>query len=164
VAATFGLGVATVVKWWQRYRTTGDVAAKPRGGSKARALLVDVQDWVLERVAAEPHVTTRALAGELAERGIAVSQAPTPDAKKTVHASEQDRLLTSRAAGCVGERIRTGLIRGGWCSSMRPGPRPNGASAHPAECQRFGLTRLPVVAGARESPHGCAAPMRGCGV
>jgi transposase len=71
-AATFGLGVATVVKWWQRYRATGDVAAKPRGGSKPRAL-VDVQDWLLERVAAEPHVTTRALAAELAERGIEVS-------------------------------------------------------------------------------------------
>ena len=71
-AATFGLGAATVVKWWQRYRETGDVAAKPMGGSKARAL-VDVQDWVLERVAAEPHVTTRALAGELAERGREVS-------------------------------------------------------------------------------------------
>jgi transposase len=71
-AATFGLGAATVVKWWQRYRATGDFAAKPRGGSKARAL-VDVQDWVLERVSAEPHVTTRALAGELAERGREVS-------------------------------------------------------------------------------------------
>ena len=72
VAATFGLGAATVVKWWQRYRATGKVAAKPQGGSKARAL-VDMQDWVLERVAAEPHVSTRALAGELAERGRGVS-------------------------------------------------------------------------------------------
>jgi transposase len=72
VAATFGLGASTVVKWWQRYRATGGVAAKPRGGSKVRAL-VDVRDWLLERVAAEPHVTTRALAAELAERGREVS-------------------------------------------------------------------------------------------
>jgi transposase len=72
VAATFGLGAATVVKWWQRYRQTGNAAAKPRGGSKARAL-VDVEDWVLERVAAEPHVTTRSLAADLAGRGRAVS-------------------------------------------------------------------------------------------
>jgi transposase len=72
VAATFGLGASTVVKWWQRYRATGEVAAKPRGGSKARAL-IDVGGWLLERVAAEPHVTTRALAGELAGRGIKVS-------------------------------------------------------------------------------------------
>jgi transposase len=72
VAATFGLGAATVVKWWQQYRATGDIAAKPMGGSKARAL-VEVEDWLLERVAAEPHVTTRALASELAARGIEVS-------------------------------------------------------------------------------------------
>jgi transposase len=72
VAATFGLGASTVVKWWQRYRKTGDVAGKRRGGSKARAL-VEVEDWLLERVASEPHVTTRALAGELAERGRKVS-------------------------------------------------------------------------------------------
>jgi transposase len=71
-AATFGLGAATVVRWWQRYRATGGIAAKPRGGSKARAL-VDVENWLMERVAAEPHVTTRALAGELATRGRKVS-------------------------------------------------------------------------------------------
>ncbi len=71
-AATFGLGVATVVKWAQRYRATGRIAAKPRGGSTVRAL-VDVRDWLLERVAAEPHITTRALAAELAGRGKVVS-------------------------------------------------------------------------------------------
>jgi transposase len=48
------------------------VAAKPRGGSKPRALK-DVEDWLQERVAAEPHVTTRALAAELAGQGRRVS-------------------------------------------------------------------------------------------
>ena len=72
VAATFGVEPSTVVKWWQRYRATGEVAAKPRGGSKVRAL-VEERDWVLERVAAEPHVSTRALAGELARHGRQVS-------------------------------------------------------------------------------------------
>lgn len=72
VAATFGLEPSTVVKWWQRYRATKEVAARARGGSKVRAL-VDEQDWVLERVAAVPHVTTRALAPELAGRGREVS-------------------------------------------------------------------------------------------
>jgi transposase len=27
VTETFGLGATTVVKWWQRYRETGNVAA-----------------------------------------------------------------------------------------------------------------------------------------
>jgi transposase len=73
VAATFGLEPSTVVKWWQRYRASGEVAARPRGGSKVRALVEKERDWVLARVAAEPHVTTRALAGELAGRGRQVS-------------------------------------------------------------------------------------------
>jgi transposase len=71
-AATFGVGVATVVRWWQKQRATGNVAAKPRGGSKPRAL-VEFETWLLERVAAEPHITTRALAAELAEQGRRVS-------------------------------------------------------------------------------------------
>jgi putative transposase len=71
-AAMFGVGASTVVKWRQRQRETGEVAAKPRGGSKPRALK-DFEDWLLERVAAEPHVTTRALAAELAEQGRRVS-------------------------------------------------------------------------------------------
>ena len=71
-AETFGVVPSTAVKWWQRYRATGEVAARPRGGSKVRALAGE-GDWVLERVAAEPHVSTRALAVELAERGREVS-------------------------------------------------------------------------------------------
>ena len=71
-AATFGVGVATVVRWWQKQRETGNVAAKPRGGSKPRAL-VEFETWLLERVAAEPHITTRALAAEPAEQGQRVS-------------------------------------------------------------------------------------------
>jgi transposase len=72
VAASFGVEPSTVVKWWQRYRMTGEVAARPRGGSKVRAL-VEEHDWVLARVASEPHVSTRALAAELAGRGREVS-------------------------------------------------------------------------------------------
>src|SRR5262249_9563833 len=58
-SATFGVGVSTVVRWSHQHRETGNVAAKPRGGSKPRAL-VEFETWLLERVAAEPHVTTRA--------------------------------------------------------------------------------------------------------
>jgi transposase len=98
VAATFGVSASTVVKWSQRRRETGSVAARHRGGSKPRALK-DVEDWLLERVAAEPHVTTRALAAELAEQGRRVSHVTVWNRlrrerlthKKTVHASEQDR-------------------------------------------------------------------------
>ena len=72
VAETFGVSVASVVKWSQRFRATGSAAAKPMGGRRAW-VLEDERDWLLGRIRDEPEVTVRALAGELAERGIVVS-------------------------------------------------------------------------------------------
>lgn len=72
VAETFGVSVASVVKWSQRSRATGSAAAKPMGGHRP-LVLADEQDWLLARIAQEPHITTRSLALELAERGIIVS-------------------------------------------------------------------------------------------
>ena len=34
VAETFGVSVASAVKWSQRFRTTGTAAAKPMGGKR----------------------------------------------------------------------------------------------------------------------------------
>ena len=72
VAATFKVSVASVVKWSQRFRATGSVAARPMGGNRPYALASE-RDWLLGRVAAEPDATLRALLAELAERGIKVS-------------------------------------------------------------------------------------------
>jgi transposase len=72
VAATFGVNVASVVKWSQRFRTTGSAAAKPMGGRRAW-VLEEERAWLLGRVREEPEITLRSLAGELAERGIVVS-------------------------------------------------------------------------------------------
>ena len=41
VAATFGVSVSSVVKWSQRKRQTGSVAAKPMGSRQARSLAAD---------------------------------------------------------------------------------------------------------------------------
>lgn len=72
VAGTFGVSVASVVKWSQRFRATGSAAAKPMGGRRPW-VLEDERDWLLGRIRDEPEVTVRALAGELAGRGIVVS-------------------------------------------------------------------------------------------
>jgi len=72
VAETFGVSVASVVKWSQRFRSTGSAAASPMGGRRPW-VLEDERDWLLARLRDVPDVTVRALAGELAERGIAVS-------------------------------------------------------------------------------------------
>ena len=72
VADRFGVSVSSVVKWSQRYRTTGDAAAKPRGGKKPY-VLVGQRDWLLARIAEAPDLTLRAVIAELADRGVVAS-------------------------------------------------------------------------------------------
>jgi transposase len=72
VAATFGVSVASVVKWSQRFRQTGSVAARKVGGRRPFALAGE-RDWLLARLLEKPDITLRALAAELVVRGIAVS-------------------------------------------------------------------------------------------
>jgi transposase len=71
VAALFSISVASVVKWSQRWRATGSVAAKPMGGRKL--ILLGEREWLLGRLAESPDVTLRGLQAELAERGVIVS-------------------------------------------------------------------------------------------
>jgi transposase len=72
VADTFGVSVASVVKWSQRFRATGNASAKPMGG-KRPVLLAGQRAFVLDRIDKVPNISLRALAAELAERGIIVS-------------------------------------------------------------------------------------------
>ena len=72
VAGRFGVSVASVVKWSQRFRTSGSAAAKPMGGRRPYALEGE-RSWVLARIGEVPDLTLRALAAELAARGITVS-------------------------------------------------------------------------------------------
>jgi transposase len=72
VAATFKVSVASVVKWSQRFRSTGSAAARPMGGNRPYVLSSE-RDWLLKRLAEQPDITLRALLAELAERGIKVS-------------------------------------------------------------------------------------------
>ena len=71
-ATRYGVGVATVVRWAQRYRATGSAAALPMGGVR-RAVLAGERDWLLARIAETPDLTLRAIQAELAERGVVVS-------------------------------------------------------------------------------------------
>jgi transposase len=72
VALRFGISVASVVKWSQRFRRTGSAAARPMGGNRPY-MLAGERDWLLRRLAEKPDVTLRALVAELAERRIVVS-------------------------------------------------------------------------------------------
>ena len=103
-AALFGVSVATVVRWAQRHRTTGSVAAKPQGYRHPRSLAAE-RAWLLERRATKPDVTLRGLGAELGERGVVTSygsvwrivrEAGITFKKKTLIAREQDRPAIAR--------------------------------------------------------------------
>src|SRR3954471_23868769 len=71
-AALFGVSVASVVKWCQRWRATGSTAASKMGGWRP-LLRKDEREWLLARIAEKPDLTLRAVMTELAGRGIPAS-------------------------------------------------------------------------------------------
>ncbi|HXC76005.1 MAG TPA: IS630 family transposase [Candidatus Acidoferrum sp.] len=103
-AALFGVSVASVVKWSQRWRATGSAAAKPMGGRRPLRLTGE-RAWLLARIAEKPDLTLRAVVAELAERGTPASYGAVwrcfkhegiTFKKKPLHASEQDRADIAR--------------------------------------------------------------------
>jgi len=72
VAKTFQVSVSSVVKWSQRFRTSGSAAAKPRGRRQERSLAPH-RVWLLARLEAAPDTTLRTLVAELGGRGVVTS-------------------------------------------------------------------------------------------
>src|ERR1700716_3189090 len=97
-AALFGVSVASVVKWSQRFRATGSAAAYKMGGWR-QLLLKSEREWLVARIAENPALTLRAVVAELAARGTPASYGAVwrffrregITFKKSLHASEQDR-------------------------------------------------------------------------
>ena len=69
-ASLFGVSVASVVKWSQRFRQTGS-AAKPMGGPRPLRLTAQ-RAWIVERIGRKG-VTLRGLLAALAARGVRTS-------------------------------------------------------------------------------------------
>jgi len=72
VAVRFGVAASSVVKWSQRYRSTGSVAPGKMGGHR-KPLLEPHRGFILKRLRQTPHLTLHALKDELASRGVRVS-------------------------------------------------------------------------------------------
>src|SRR4029077_3743067 len=97
-ARLFGVSVASVVKWCQRFRATGSAAAYWMGGHRRRVLSVE-RERILARLAEKPDLTLRALVSELVEDGIPASYGAVwrllasegITVKKSLFAAEQDR-------------------------------------------------------------------------
>src|SRR5215470_14685239 len=122
-AALFGVSVASVVKWSQRWRASGSAAAKPMGGRRPLRLTPE-RDWLLARIAEKPDLTVRAVMAELVERGTPVSYGAVwrffrhegITFKKKACTPASRIAPTSLAAGSGGRRIRAGLTPSAWCS------------------------------------------------
>jgi len=71
-AKHFCVSPSAAIKLMRRYYATGSVEPDKMGGHRQPVLQYE-RDWVLARIAEEPDITIRALADELAERGIHVS-------------------------------------------------------------------------------------------
>ena len=72
VASRFGVAVSSVVKWSQRYRSTGSFEPGKMGGHR-RPVLDPHRAFIVKRLNQTPHLTLHALKDELAERGVKVS-------------------------------------------------------------------------------------------
>jgi transposase len=70
-AEVFDVGVSSVIRWVQRFRATGSVAAKPMGGDH-RSLLTGERAWILERIEEAPDLTLEELREKLKARGVIV--------------------------------------------------------------------------------------------
>src|SRR5256885_8977311 len=121
-AALFGVSVASVVKWSQRYRATGSAAAYRMGGRRPRRLTGE-RDWLLARIAEKPDLTLRAVVAELATRGLAASYGavwrffsrPGGTVKKKPPAAPQNRPHPAPPRGPGGENnSRPDLHRTRW--------------------------------------------------
>ena len=131
VAATFRVSVASVVKWSQRFRSEGSAAAVKVGGRRPYVLAGE-RGWLLKRSPSSPDLTFRALAAELAERGIKVEllrglallRARRDQLQKKACTPASRIGPTSPGGARNGGSIRVGSIRPAWSSSTRPGPRP----------------------------------------
>jgi transposase len=71
-AARFKVSVASAIRWMQRWRASGEIAAKPRGGSDSP--LEDHEAVLLALVAEQPDLTLDEFCAVLRAREIATSR------------------------------------------------------------------------------------------
>lgn len=70
-AEVFEVGISSAIRWVERFRATGSVAAKPMGGDH-RSRLTGERTWILERIEEAPDLTLEELRDELKARGVIV--------------------------------------------------------------------------------------------
>src|SRR6516164_3891825 len=134
-AALFGVSVASVVKWSQRWRASGSATAKRMGGWK-QLLLNREREWLLARIAEKPDLTLRAVVGELVERGTPASYGAVWRFFKREGISFKKRMARP-------VRKRLCARRSDWSASTYPvsglSPRPRWSSARSGPHKSYGV-------------------------
>jgi transposase len=64
-AERFGVGVATAIRWVERWRSTGNWAARPGGGNQRSHMMDAYRDEILALVAAKPDMTLAEISAHL---------------------------------------------------------------------------------------------------
>ena len=64
-ARQLGIGASTAVRWFERWRTTGSIDAKP-GTGHCRSPLERHEQWLIDLAAAEPDLTLKEIRARLA--------------------------------------------------------------------------------------------------
>jgi transposase len=64
-ADRFGVGVATAIRWVERWRSTGSWAARPGGGNQRSHVMDAYRDEILALVAAKPDMTLAEISAHL---------------------------------------------------------------------------------------------------
>src|SRR4051794_5643449 len=130
-ATIFSVSVATVVRWLQRFRTTGSAAALAMGGHRPHRL-ASRRDWLLARIGEKPDLTLRAIRAELDADGVKVSYGAIwaffaregITFKKRACTPASRIAPTSPVGASDGRNTRADLMPNGWSLSTRPGPKP----------------------------------------
>jgi len=73
ISARFGVAKSSVIKWHQRYRSTGSVCPSVMGGNRG-SCLEPHRDFILDQIQHTSHLTVRRLAAILKDKGIHVSR------------------------------------------------------------------------------------------
>ena len=122
-ARVFAVSASSAIKWVQRFRETGSMEAKPRGG-RSRSPLASHTDWLLVVVGAEPDLTLEEIRVRLKDRGVVVG------------IGSVWRFFDRHGIGFKKNRSRrraatTGRGRGAWALAGRSAPaRPGQAGLH----------------------------------
>ena len=132
-ARRFGVAASTAIKWVDRWRRTGEVGPRPRGGDHRSQRIEAHGEEILALIEETPDITLAELADHLERaHGLVVAQSTIwrllarrgMTFKKKAPTPANSSALTFCDGATPGSRPSRTWSRSDWSSSMKPAPRP----------------------------------------